>query len=187
MAYTCDHCELVFSDKTELLLHVETITDEKPYQCAECELVFSDKTELLLLHVETITDEKPYKCAHCDKIFANTDNFRIHYASHNDKNDNESNNSNSNNASAKTNTHLTDLYTQSGNKDSDNNSTNYTEFSKHIQYPSGQKSFQCNECDKTFSKNSNLKIHRLTHEGSKIHKCKHREIFLLIIVVLLTI
>ena len=60
MAYTCDHCELVFSDKTALLLHVETITDEKPYQCSDC-----------------------------DKIFANTDNFRIHLASHNDKNDNE--------------------------------------------------------------------------------------------------
>ena len=27
MTYTCDHCELVFSDKTELLLHVETIID----------------------------------------------------------------------------------------------------------------------------------------------------------------
>ena len=37
MAYTCDHCELGFSDKTELLLHVETITDEKPYQCANCD------------------------------------------------------------------------------------------------------------------------------------------------------
>ena len=23
MVYTCDHCELVFSDKTELLLHVK--------------------------------------------------------------------------------------------------------------------------------------------------------------------
>ena len=49
MAYTCDHCELVFSDKTELLLHVETITDEKPYQCAEC-----DKISQILTTIEYI-------------------------------------------------------------------------------------------------------------------------------------
>ena len=56
MVYTCDHCELVFSDKTELLLHLETIIDEKPYQCADC-----------------------------DNKFANTNNFRIHLATHNAK------------------------------------------------------------------------------------------------------
>ena len=56
MTYTCDHCELVFSDKTELLLHVETITDEKPYQCADC-----------------------------DKNFANTINFRMHLVTHSAK------------------------------------------------------------------------------------------------------
>ena len=54
MTYTCDHCELVFSDKTELLLHVETIIDDKPYQCPDC-----------------------------DKKIANTNNFRIHLATHN--------------------------------------------------------------------------------------------------------
>ena len=56
MTYTCDHCELVFLDKTALLLHVETITDEKPYQCADC-----------------------------DKNFANINNFTIHLATHNPK------------------------------------------------------------------------------------------------------
>ena len=59
MAYTCDHCELVFSDKTELLLHVETITDENPFQCAVC-----------------------------DKSFGNTNNFKIHLATHNAKESN---------------------------------------------------------------------------------------------------
>ena len=58
IAYRCDHCELVFTDKTELLLHVETISDEK---------------------------ENPYQCADCDKNFANTNNFRIHLATHNAK------------------------------------------------------------------------------------------------------
>ena len=46
MTYTCDHCELVFSDKTELLLHVETITDEKPYQCADCDKISQILTPL---------------------------------------------------------------------------------------------------------------------------------------------
>ena len=88
-AYTCDHCELVFSDKTELLLHVETITDEKPYQCTDC-----------------------------DKIFANNNYFRIHLATHTAK---ESNTRDSNDVSGKTNTPLTDSYTQSGGKDCDKN------------------------------------------------------------------
>ena len=93
MAYTCDHCELVFSNKTELLLHVETITDEKPYQCAEC-----------------------------DKSFANTNNYRIHLATHNANNEPKTRDSN---ASANTNTPLTDSYTQSGNKYCDKNSTSH--------------------------------------------------------------
>ena len=143
MAYACDHCELVFSDKTELLLHVETITDEKPFQCADC-----------------------------DKHFSSANNFRIHLATHNE---NGSNTRDSNDASVNTDTRLIDLYTQSGNKDCVKNSTNSIEFSRHIQYRSGQNTFQCNGCDNTFSKISNLKRHKLTQAGPKIHKCKHCE------------
>ena len=82
MEYTCNHCEVVFSDKSELLLHVEIITDEKPYQCADC-----------------------------DKNFANTDNLRIHLATqwvNDNDSDNESNTRDSNGVSAKTDTLLTD-------------------------------------------------------------------------------
>ena len=147
--------------------------------------MFSDKTELLL-HVETITDEKPFQCADCDKHFSSANNFRIHLATHN-ANGSNTRDYNDYDASANTDTPLIDSYTQSGNKDCDKNSTNSTVFSRHIQVPSGQKPFLCNECDKTFSKNSDLKIHQLTHAGSKIHNCKHCERKLQIIVVLLTI
>ena len=64
---------------------------------------------------------------------------------------------------------------KSGNKDCVKNSTNSIEFSRHIKYPSGQNTFQCNGCDNTFCKISNLKRHKLTQAGSKIHKCKHCE------------
>ena len=50
--------------------------------------MFSDKTELLL-HVETITDEKPFQCADCDKHFSSdNNNFRIHLVTHNDNGSN---------------------------------------------------------------------------------------------------
>ena len=44
MEYTCDHCELVFSDKTELLLHVETITDEQSW-AKDCDNKSTNSTE----------------------------------------------------------------------------------------------------------------------------------------------
>ena len=63
MAYTCDHCELVFSDKTELLLHVETITDEKPYQCADCENFSQILTTLEYIYHHTMTKMIMYQTA----------------------------------------------------------------------------------------------------------------------------
>ena len=112
--------------------------------------MFSDKTELLL-HVETIIDEKPYQCADCDKKFPNTTNFRIHLATHNAK---ESNIRESNDASGKTNTPLTDSYTQSGDKDCDRNSTS-------------EKKHRCKFCDKAYSDRSHLTRHMQTHSSDK--------------------
>ena len=103
-----------------------------------------------------------YTCDHCELVFSDrTELLLLHMETFNDE--------------------------QSGAKDCDNKSTNSTEFSRHIQCPSGQKSFQCNECDKNFSNDSYLKNINWHTQGQRFISASIVRFCLLIIVVLLTI
>ena len=149
MAYTCDHCERVFSDKTELLLHVETINDEKPYQCADC-----------------------------DKSFANNNNFKIHLTTHNAKESNtrDSKDASEKINTPLTDSYTQSGY-KDCDKNSRRHIPTHTSVKKHkckycdkafsdssnlnrhMKTHSSEKSHKCKYCDKTFSDSSNLNRH----------------------------
>ena len=70
--YTCEQCNLKFTDKNELMLHVQKHTEDKdnPYQCSvnltytcdQCNQFFSDKSELML-HVQNHTENNQNQCS----------------------------------------------------------------------------------------------------------------------------
>ncbi|KAJ9597647.1 hypothetical protein L9F63_011481, partial [Diploptera punctata] len=57
-------CNTSFSRKSNLILHLRTHTNEKPFKCTICNMSFKQKSNLVR-HSGVHTNEKPFKCSQC--------------------------------------------------------------------------------------------------------------------------
>eukprot|EP01114_Cavostelium_apophysatum_P014534 TRINITY_DN3797_c0_g1_i1.p1 TRINITY_DN3797_c0_g1~~TRINITY_DN3797_c0_g1_i1.p1 ORF type:complete len:405 (+),score=110.49 TRINITY_DN3797_c0_g1_i1:194-1408(+) len=81
--WMCDapNCNKTFSDSSNLIKHIRTHTQEKPYECEECGKSFSHKGTLRE-HMHTHSGRKPFVCEFCDKSFAQNSNLARHLRLH---------------------------------------------------------------------------------------------------------
>jgi hypothetical protein len=77
----CVFCGRVFPNNAQMIVHMCTHTDEKPYGCERCMKRFGRSTNLKR-HMRTHTGEKPYGCDQCVKRFSLSTHLKSHMRTH---------------------------------------------------------------------------------------------------------
>ncbi|XP_051557334.1 gastrula zinc finger protein XlCGF8.2DB-like isoform X3 [Myxocyprinus asiaticus] len=138
-SFTCPQCGKRFTRRTTLKEHIRIHIGENPIICLQCGKSFSRK-ENLNRHMRIHSGEKPYTCPQCGKSFLRKENLNSHMRVHTGERPFTCN-----------------LCEQRFKY------VNNHECHLHFQHTGGAKSLNCDQCDKSFIFESDLKIHKNPH------------------------
>lgn len=149
--FLCDFCSQGFNRKDSLNAHIRGVhaLQKTQYPCKQCTRSFLSQS-CLTRHEHIHGEKKEYPCTECTKSFSLKNSLTVHMLRHKDLLD------------------KTFLYPQYNKICADNN---YPVM--HMQTES-KKSFLCEECNRDFTRNDNLKLHKIKFHGKGEihHQCK---------------
>ncbi|XP_072005375.1 uncharacterized protein [Engystomops pustulosus] len=149
--------------KSALKSHQKLHNSEKPYHCEECKMGFSHKSNLVR-HKRIHAGEKPYQCPECGKNFTQSSHLVSHRKTH----------------------IIKETCSECGHLIGDGTKKKPGQIDcktckQHIiDRPStpgqrrlqvSEKTHQCTQCDKWFTRKSNLDVHYRLHTGEKPYMC----------------
>ncbi|XP_062606033.1 zinc finger protein 85-like, partial [Saccostrea cucullata] len=79
--YTCEVCQKLFSDKSDMKSHMNKHTGEKPFKCAYCNKGFSDRSNMRA-HQRIHQEYRPHLCNICGKGFIFNRDLKKHLRTH---------------------------------------------------------------------------------------------------------
>ncbi|XP_068111894.1 zinc finger protein 436-like isoform X2 [Hyperolius riggenbachi] len=79
--FLCSECGECYNQRAELISHLRTHIEEKPYSCSECGKTFTSSL-YFAIHERTHKAEKSLSCPDCGKCFKKIGNFVSHQLAH---------------------------------------------------------------------------------------------------------
>ncbi|KAJ8956848.1 hypothetical protein NQ318_014262 [Aromia moschata] len=81
LKYPCSKCEMSFSLKVDLKVHMMTHPKDLVYVCNVCNKGFAE-ARILKRHLKIHLEQKPHQCDQCDMSFAESSNLSKHKKKH---------------------------------------------------------------------------------------------------------
>ena len=77
MQYNCDQCGKIFSKKSNLNRHIQSVHENVQYKCKKCDKSYSDKSHLNA-HIKSIHENIRFPCNQCGKVLHSQGGLAAH-------------------------------------------------------------------------------------------------------------